>query len=86
MKFEALAGRILSLQEHEDTKKPKSEKLVHNRFQIYEGKITIKTVSKSLFAQLVDKRFYFDDSIISIPIGHPLLDKLRQCEEGLHKK
>ena len=43
-----------------------------------------KTVTKSRFSQLNDKRFYFPDGVISLPFGHSLLkeiDKFKQ-EKG----
>ena len=36
------------------------------------------STSKSQFAGLNDKRFYFYDSIVSRPFGHPLLETLRK--------
>ena len=50
--------------------KLKLEKLMQNRFQVSKGKMTMKTVSRSLFVQLNNKRFYFGDGIMSMPIGH----------------
>ena len=86
MTFKAFANHILSLQEHEDTKKLKFEKLSQNRFQISKENMTIKTVGKSLFTQLKDKSIYFDYGIISIPIEHLLLNDLRQHKKDSDKK
>ena len=38
----------------------------------------MKSVSKVQFGQLNDKRFYFQNRIISLPYGHPHLEKLRE--------
>ena len=38
----------------------------------------MQSISKSQFAGLNDKRFYFCDSIFSMPFGHPLLEKLKK--------
>ena len=38
----------------------------------------MKSVSKVQFGQLNDKRFYFSNGIISLPYGHPYLEKLRK--------
>ena len=38
----------------------------------------MKSVSKMQFGQLNDKRFYFSNGIVSLPYGHPSLEKLRK--------
>ena len=38
----------------------------------------MQCISKSQFAALNDKRFHFYDGIVSMPFGHPLLEKLRK--------
>ena len=38
----------------------------------------MQSMSKSKFAGLNDKRFYFCDSIFSMHFGDPLLEKLRK--------
>ena len=38
----------------------------------------MESVSKVQFGQLNDKRFYFPNGIISLPYGHPYLEKLRK--------
>ena len=86
MRFKAFANRILSLQEQKDMKKSEFERLVQNRFWISKENMTMKTVNKSLFIQLKDKRIYFNYGIISITIGHLLLDNLRKYKKDSDKK
>ena len=43
-----------------------------------------KSVKKTQFAGLKDKRFYFHDGIVSLPFGHFLLSKVRE-EKGKHR-
>ena len=38
----------------------------------------MQSISKSQFAGLNDKRFHFYDGVVSMPFGHPLLEKLRK--------
>ena len=38
----------------------------------------MQSKSRSQFAGLNDKRFYFYDGIVSMPFGHALLEKLRK--------
>ena len=51
----------------------------------------MQSISKSQFAGLNEKKFYFYDSIVSMPFGHPLLEKLAKEKKKerhihLHKK
>ena len=41
----------------------------------------MKSVKKTQFAGLNDKRFYFHDGIVSLPFGHFLLNKIREEKE-----
>ena len=38
----------------------------------------MKSLSKIQFGQLNNKRFYFSNGIMSLPYGHPYLEKLRK--------
>ena len=40
-----------------------------------------KTVTKSKFSQINDKRFYFPDGIFSLPFHHPILKELNEFKE-----
>ena len=75
MTYKVFANRILFLHEQHDTKKFKPEKMVQNRRQVTIGKMAMKTINKSLFVQLKNKRFYFVDGIISF------LEELRQYKK-----
>ena len=69
MHSEAYANRVMTL---------KVKKIQQNRFQIKNTEMRMQSISKSQFAGLNDKRFYFHYSIVSMPFGHPLLEKLRK--------
>ena len=60
--------------------------MLQNKLQVDKRKVTMTAITKSLFAQLNDKRFYFSYGVISLPIGHPALKKLRQYIKDLGKK
>ena len=45
----------------------------------------MKTITKCKFASINDKRYYFSDGIVSLPFGHPLLDKVRKFKKQLTK-
>ena len=57
-------------------KKPK--KNLQKRFQILCESMQMKSVSKVQFGQLIDKRFYFSNGLISLQFGHPYLENLRK--------
>ena len=73
MDFDAYSPRLSSLHEYCDTQKPK--KITQKRFQIINNNMHINTVNKTQFAGLNDNRFYFHDSIISLPFSHYLLEE-----------
>ena len=75
MHFEAYANRVMSLS---DFTNQKAKKIQQNRFQIKNTEMRMQSISKSQFAGLNDKRFYFYDGIVSMPFGLPLLEKLRK--------
>ena len=55
-----------------------------SRLTVVADDIVKKTVTKSRFCRLNDKKFYFPDGVISLPFGHSLLkeiDKFKQ-EKG----
>ena len=45
-----------------------------------------KTVTKSKFSQINDKRFYFTDAIVSLPFGHPNLNEIEDFKQKLASK
>ena len=75
MHFEVYADIIMSLNDFMNSK-PKNIK--QNRFQIKNTKMRMQSLSKSQFAGLNDKRFYFYYSIVSMSFGNPLPDDLRK--------
>ena len=46
----------------------------------------MKSVNKTQFAGLNDKRYYFHDGIVSLPFGHFLLEKVRKEKEKHRSK
>ena len=47
--------------------------------------MTMTSVNKVQFARLNDKRYYFSDGILSLPFGHPALNKVREYKKSLPK-
>ena len=93
MDFEAYSERLATLHEYCFECKPdfsKQATVKQKRFQIINDSMQIKSVKKTQFAGLNDKRFYFHDGIVSLPFGHLLLNKVREEKEkhwpDLHRK
>ena len=81
MHFDPYANRVMSLN---DFTNKKVKKIQQNRFQIKNTEMKMYNISKSQFAGLNDKRFYFYDGVVSMPFGHPLLEKLKGKKKGTH--
>ena len=79
MDFEAYSSRLLSLYEFCHDNIP--EKIKQKRFQIVHNSMQIISVSKTQFAGLNDKRFYFHDGIVLLPFGHFLLEASRKLKQ-----
>ena len=79
MDFEAYSCRLASL--HEFCDKQKTNKIKQKRFQIINSGMRMVSVNKTQFAGLNDKRFYFQDGIVSLPFGHYLLEDSRKEKE-----
>ena len=81
MDFEAYSERLATLHEYCFECKPdfsKQATVKQKRFQIINDSMQIKSVKKTQFAGLNDKRFYFHDGIVSLSFGHFLLNKARE--------
>ena len=59
----------------------KLKKIEQKSFQIINDSMQMKSVKKTQFAGLNDKRFYFHNGIVSLPFGHFLLNKVREENE-----
>ena len=47
--------------------------------------MTMTSVNKVQFARLNNKRYYFSDGSVSLPFGHPALNKVREYKKYLPK-
>ena len=43
--------------------------------------MTMTSVNKVQIARLNNKRYYFSDGIVSLPFGHPTLNKVREYKK-----
>ena len=56
----------------------KVESVEQRSFQVINKSMQMKSVSKTQFGQLNDKRFYFANGLVSLPYSHPSLEELRK--------
>ena len=80
MNFEAYSQHIFSLHEFCSNQKPK--KVKQKRFQIIRSNMQMVSVNKTQFAGLNNRPFYFHDSIVLLPFGHFLLNKVREQKQN----
>ena len=88
MDFDSYSERLADLNEFSKEFLQKHAKIEQKRFQVINDSMQMKLVSKVQFRQLIDKRFYFSNGLISLPFGHPLLEELRkekQKHRAMHK-
>ena len=52
-----------------------------SRLTVVAGEVVKKTVTKSKFSQINDKRFYFPDGVVPLPFGHPLLKEMDEFKQ-----
>ena len=84
MMFENYAQRIKRLCCDLDQSEP-PERIRQKRLEVHNTNMKMKTVAKVKFARLNDIRYYFSDGVVSLPFGHPLLNKVREYKKQLTK-
>ena len=82
MDFENYAERIKPLFDFKSYKKPKKGTKSVVRISVKKREMTIRQIVKSKFLQLNDKRFYFPNSIISLPFGHLTLKEIDEYKKN----
>ena len=76
MEFENFAEKIKPLYDFDTYVKPKRDAKPVVRISVKKSEMTTHKVIKTKFSQLNDKRFYFPNTIISLPYGHNSLIEL----------
>ena len=84
MMFDNYAQRIKRLRYDLDQFQT-SESISQKRLQVENTNMKMKTITKCKFARINDKRYYFSDGIVSLPFGHPLLNKVRNYKKRMTK-
>ena len=75
MCFENYVNRIISLTNFDYFQKPPAEYKEVARLTVDKDEMQKKTLLKTKFSQFNDKRFYFSNGVISLPLFHPLLKR-----------
>lgn len=82
MEFENYAERTQPLVEFDTYQKQRADFKEVVRISVKKGEMTTHKIRKTKFSQLNDKRFYFPDSILSLPYGHPSLKGLKSTKKA----
>ena len=87
MNFESYAARIKNLRDDLkfDSGKEKKGKNIQKRLQVKNTNMTMTSVNKVKFASLNNKRYYFSDGVVSLPVGHPSLNIVREYKKSFSK-
>ena len=85
MSFDAYAGRIMSLHEHETVEK-RPQKKVQKCFQVKSDIMKMTSISKCQSVGLNNKRYYFSDWIVAFPYGQPCLEEIIKYEKEVKDK
>ena len=83
MGFENFAEGIKLLVSFDTFEKPPAEYKEVSRFSVVQGEMVKKTVQKTKFSQLNNKRFYFPDGIVFLPFSQK---NLKQIDEFKSEK
>ena len=83
MGFENFAEGIKLLVSFDTFEKPPAEYKEVSRFSAVQGEMVKKTVQKTKFSQLNNKRFYFPDGIVFLPFSQK---NLKQIDEFKSEK
>ena len=86
MDFENYANRILSVNDCDFFEKPERDVKEVSRLTVVDGEMQQKIAVKTKFSQFNDKRFYFSDGIISLPLSQPYLKELNEYKEQKGQK
>ena len=62
------------------------EKQKQNRFTIKNNEMVLEEIEKSKFAQIINKRYYFSDDIVSLPFSQPSSKEIVEFKREKSKK
>ena len=62
------------------------QKQKQNRYLIKKNEMSLEEIEKSKFALINDKRYHFSDSIVPLPVSHPLLHEIVEFKRNKKQK
>ena len=86
MDYKNYAERIKPLYDCASFKKPKADIKSLIRILVKKGEMTTHKITKTNFSQLNGKRFYFPNTIVSLPFGHIALKQLDRYKKRRDKR
>ena len=86
MNFENYATRIVSLTNFDYFEKAPADYKKVARLTVDQGEMQKKTSLKTKFSLFNDKRFYFSDSVTSLPLFHSLLKDQMEHKKSMDQK
>ena len=78
--------RINSVKEIEMFGQLKKDTVNQSRFTIKNNEMILQTVEKCKFVQINDKKYCFEDGIISLPFYHPYLNEINEYKTNKKEK
>ena len=86
MGFENFANRIKPLANFDTFQKLPAEYKQVSRLTVDKGEMVKKTVTKTKFSELNDKRFYFPNGILSLPFDHENVKEINDFKQKKVRK
>ena len=86
MDYEYIAERIKSLKNFETFEQPRNKYKKVMTFAVKKGDMVTTSIVKTKFSRLNNKSFYFPNSILSLPFGHPSLKELDEFKNEKGQK
>ena len=84
--FENFSNKITSLVNFDTFIKPPLDTKKVSTLTVANGEMIRTTVTKNTFSQLIDKRLYFQNGIVSLPFHHLSLAKIVDFKQKIGQK
>ena len=86
MDLASFGRRINSVQDIENFGQLQKDTVKQNKFTVKKNEMILESVEKSKFAQINDKKYYFEDGIISLLFSHPYLNEISKYKQNKEQK
>ena len=86
MDLSPFGKRTNSAQDIENFGQLQKDTVKQNRFTVKKNEMILESVEKSKFVHISDKRYYFEDGIISLTFSHPYLNEISKYKQNKEQK